>query len=315
MDKLTRPPFPLVFDNTMRSAFVECPRKMYWEYMHHFKGAGVSVHLHAGAAWASALETTRKLYYGENVDAPTAIAMGLQTLIDEYGDFQAPERGSGSAKSLDRMIEAFSYYWSAFPLESDPVQPFQGKNGPMVEFSFAAPLDVDNLRHPVTDEPIIWAGRADMVATYAGSVSIYDDKTTSALGSSWANQWQRRSQFTGYAWAARQAGIPVSQVVVRGIAILKTSINHAQAITIRTPHHIAEWHGQVIRDIRRAIECWKEGYWDVNLAEACSSYGGCQFVQPCMSNDPTPWLEGQFVRKVWDPVNRTETIIPIIQAS
>jgi len=309
MSKLIRPPFPIVFDNTMRSAFVECPRRMFWEYVHHFKSPYENIHLHAGKAWAEGLETARRAYYGEKLDPQTAQALGLEALITAYGAFIAPERGSGSNKSLDRLIEAFTYYFNAFPLETDPVQPYMGKNGPMVEFSFALPIDEERLRHPVTGEPILFAGRADMIATFAGSLSVYDDKTTSALGATWANQWNRRSQFTGYAWAANAYGIPISQVVVRGIAILKTSINHAQAITVRTPHHIAEWHEQVIRDISRAIKCWEEGYWDVNLAEACTSFGGCSFQQPCMSNNPDPWLEGQFVRKIWNPVERTETVI------
>jgi len=291
----------------MRSAFVECPRKFSWEYLRHFKAKAPSVHLHAGGAWAASLETTRNAFYRDELPALDAQALGLQTLIREYGDF---DPGRHDNKSLDRLIAAFQYYFQAFPLESDPVQPYIGKNGPMVEFSFALPLSPD-LLHPQTGEPIIYTGRADMVATYAGAVSIYDDKTTSSLGASWAGQWDRRSQFTGYVWAANAFGIPVTQVVVRGIALLKTSINHAQAITIRTPHHVSEWHFQAVRDIRRAIECWREGYWDLNLADACSGYGGCMFKQPCMSNNPEPWLTGgNYSIRVWNPVTRTETELP-----
>jgi hypothetical protein len=308
---LVRPDFPLVFDNSMRSAFVECPQKFTWEYMRHFKTRAPSVHLHAGGVWASALETTRMAFYRDEIDPLTAQAMGLEVLIREYGDF---DPGRHDNKSIDRLIAAFQYYWTAFPLQSDPVQPYIGKNGPMVEFSFALPLD-PSLLHPVTGEPIIYTGRADMVATYAGAVSIYDDKTTSSLGASWAGQWDRRSQFTGYVWAANAYGIPVTQVVVRGIALLKTSINHAQAITVRTPHHVAEWHKQAVRDIRRAMECWKEGYWDLNLADACAGYGGCMFRQPCMSANPEPWLSGgNYSVRIWDPLTRTETEVPHVDA-
>ncbi len=313
---MNRPPFPLVWNESLRSAFVSCPRAALWEHFHHFKHPEPSVHLHAGKAWASALEAMRLAYYGEGLPDAESGAIGLETLIREYGDFQAPERGSGNAKSLDRLIEAFSYYRSAFPLASDPVQPYRRRDGkPMVEFNFALPLDAENLLHPETGEPILYAGRADMIATYAGSLSIYDDKTTGQLGASWANQWNRRGQFSGYSWAAREYGIPATQVVVRGIAILKTSINHAQAITVRTPHHVDEWHGQIIRDIKRAITAWKENYFDVNLSDACSSYGGCSFQQPCMSNNPDPWLEGQFVRRRFDPITRTEEVIIRIQPS
>ena len=309
-NEVFKPEFPMCWDNSLRSAFIECPRAAYWGSFHHYKPrAEESVHLHAGKAWAHCLEVVRELYYAQGLSPQMAQAAGLETLIQDYGDFQAPERGSGAAKSLDRLVEAFAYYWKAFPLETDPAQPYRTKEGkPMVEFSFAIPLS-DDLRHPVTDEPIIYAGRADMIATYAGAVTIYDDKTTGSLGSQWAQQWNRRAQFTGYAWAANAFGIPASQVLVRGIAILKTEIKHAEAITVRTPHHIAEWHTQFIRDVRRAIECWKTGYWDVNLSDGCSSYGGCAFQQPCMSNNPEPWLKGQFIRKQWDPITRTETLL------
>jgi PD-(D/E)XK nuclease superfamily len=263
-----------------------------------------SVHLHAGGAWAKGLETAREAFYGDGLPESNSIGLGLEALITEYGSFDP----GNSSKSLDRLIEAFAYYFSAFPLPTDPVQPYRRKDGkPMVEFSFALPLDINRVRHPVTGEPIIYSGRADMIATYAGAVSVYDDKTTSQLGDSWAKQWNRRSQFTGYAWAAREYGIPVSQVVVRGIAILKTMVKHAEAITLRTPHHVAEWHEQACRDILRAIEAWKSGYWDVNLAEACSAYGGCLFMQPCMSSNPEPWLTGgNYSVRVWNPLTRKE---------
>ncbi len=308
-----RPEFPLVWNDSLRTAFVSCPRAAYWEFFHHFRSGTPNTHLHAGKAWASALETTRLAYYGDKLDAVSAQALGLVELIRSYGDFTPPTFGTESNKTRERMIEAFTYYFTAFPLDSDPVQPYFASDGkPMVEFNFALPIDAENLLHPDTGEPILFAGRADMVATFAGALSIYDDKTTSQLGAKWAAQWNRRSQFSAYAWAAREYGIPVSQIVVRGIAILKEKINHAQAFPIRTQHHISEWHNQVVRDIKRAIECWKEGYFDVNLGEACSSYGGCHFQQPCMSPNPMPWLESSFVRKKWDPVTRTETLIDFI---
>lgn len=310
MSDLIRPEFPLVIDNSWRSSFIECPRACFWGSILHYKPrAEESVHLHAGKAWAHALETTRGLFYSEGLSPQMAQVAGLEALVMTYGDFQPPTHGSGASKSLDRLVEAFAYYWKAFPLESDPAQPYRTSEGkPMVEFSFALPLS-DDLRHPVTGEPIIYAGRADMIATYAGAVTVYDDKTTSALGASWANQWHRRAQFTGYTWAAQAFGIRATQVLVRGIAILKTTINHAEVITTRTPHHIQEWHAQFIRDVKRAIRCWEEGYWDVNLSDACSSFGGCAFQQACTSNNPEPWLKGQFIRKKWDPITRTETLL------
>ena len=81
----------------MRSAFVECPRKFYWEYLHHFKPVTQSVHLHAGKAWASALEKTRDAYYNNGESPTNAIAAGLSTLVSDYGDFTPAEKGSGAS--------------------------------------------------------------------------------------------------------------------------------------------------------------------------------------------------------------------------
>jgi hypothetical protein len=302
---LERPDFPLVWDNSMRTSFVSCPRKFAWEYLHHFKPKAPNVHLHAGKAWASALEATRKSYYVDEFPSNHAQALGLETLIREYGTFE-PGRGAEN-KSLDSLMRAFAYYFQAFPLETDPVQPFIGPDGPMIEFSFALPLD-ETLRHPETNEPIIYTGRADMIATYAGALSVYDDKTTSSLGSKWGDQWTRRSQFSAYTWAARAFDIPVTQIVVRGIALLKTETKHAQAISTRTDHHIREWHFQMVRDIRRAMECWSSGYWDADLSDSCSSYGSCLFLGPCTSSDPEPWLTGgNYAIRKWNPLTREES--------
>lgn len=302
---MTRPPFPLVWDNTMRSSFVSCPQKFQWEFLHHHKPIRLSIHLHTGAAWAKALEVARMAFYVGKESPEAAQAAGLAALIRAYGDFECPP---DSAKSLSRLSEAFVYYFLNFPLETDPAQPFMGPNGPMIEFSFALPLD-EGLLHPETGDPIIYAGRTDMIATYAGAVSIYDDKTTQSIGASWADQWDMRSQFTGYCWGALQFGIPVTQVLVRGLGILKTKFSHAEALSFREPWRIERWHSQVVRDIRNAMKMWESGIWDTNEAESCSSYGGCLFKQPCSSQDPSPWLEANFIKRKWDPVHRTEEAV------
>lgn len=305
---MDKPDFPLVWDNTMRVQFITCPRKFAWEFLDHYKPKAPNVHLHAGAAFAKGLEVARRAFYSEGKEDAEAVRLGLEALLHAYGSFQCPPE---SAKSLNRMAEAYIYYMTVFPMPIDPVQPYIGAHGPMIEFSFAIPLSPD-LLHPVTGEPIIYAGRADMIATYAGALSIYDDKTTSSLGPSWGQSWDMRSQFTGYTWAAQEYGIPVTQVVVRGISILKSKLDHAQAISSRSAFRVERWHGQVVRDIQRAIDAWKEGYWDYNEADACSTFSGCLFKQPCMSQDPSPWLEMYFEKRKWDPVHREET--PLLPA-
>lgn len=307
---MTRPTFPLIWDNTMRTDFVACPRKWAWSHLDNWHPRGtLSVHLHAGACWASAVEAVRTAYYCDSLPPSEAIGRGLTTLAEQWGNFEPPPT---SPKTLPRLLDALVYYFTAFPLETDPAQPHIGPAGPMLEFSFILPVEEtgpDALLHPESGEPILFSGRADMLATYAGALTIFDDKTTTSLGAQWSAQWDMRAQFTGYAWAAREFGLHARQVLARGIAILKTQFNHAQAITHRPDHRINAWHSQIKRDIRRAMSLWREGCFDFVESDACNAYGGCLFRQPCQSADPQPWLETGFVRSRWDPVTRSRDLL------
>jgi hypothetical protein len=297
-----RPAFPSTIDSSTLKTFRECPRKFELEYLHHWKPKAPSVHLHAGGAFASALETTRRAFFEEKRPAEESLELGTAMLVKKYGSFECPPE---SAKSLPRMVGALEYYFSVFPLETDPMRPFEwapGKHG--IEFTFAIPLPFD---HPETGEPLIYSGRADMIGQMGAGLYIEDDKTASQLGASWSSQWDMRSQFTGYAWAAAQSGLQVDGIVVRGISILKTKYDHMQCITYRQPWMIDRWLKQVLRDLSRMEEMWKEGYFDYNLDESCNGYSGCLFRRVCLSNTPQIWLEADYEKRVWDPLSHTET--------
>lgn len=301
---MSRPPFPEVIDNTIRSAFVSCPRKAYLEYLCHFKPVEQSVHLHAGGAYAHGLEKMRVAFYQDGEDSDTALAIGLKALLEFYGDFECP---TDSAKSLNRMLGALEYYAEQYPLDRDTATPVHlpgGKRG--IEFSFAEPVD---LLHPETGNPILYVGRMDAVMDYAGGRYGLDDKTTSSLGASWSKQWDMRAQFTGYCWGAKQAGLPLDGFLVRGVSILKTKYDTQQALTYRPQWQIDRWAEQLPTDLLRMEQAWESGKWDYNLDESCNAYGGCPFKKVCLSQDPRRWLETGFVRRVWDPVNRVETVL------
>lgn len=294
-----RPPFPHVIDSSMIASFRACPQKFFREYMQHYKPATPSVHLHAGAAYARGLEVTRTKFYDEGICESDATAYGLDALMRAYGDYDPQD----SAKSLERMAGAFEFYFDRYPLATDDAKPVQLGSRHAIEFSFAEPLES---LHPETGDPIIFCGRADMIAEFAGGIYIFDDKTTSSLGASWTKQWEMRSQFSGYCWAAKRAGIAVNGVLVRGISILKTKYDTQQAITSRADWEIARWYDQVLLDIERMVEMWKTGYWDYNLDHACAEYGGCMFLNACKSPDPQPWLDLYFTKRIWDPLLREE---------
>jgi len=299
---MERPAFPAVIDATQIATMRSCMRKQYLQYMEHWKPMGESVHLVAGAAFARGLEVARQAFYEQGVDSETAIEAGVKALVVAYGNFETPE---GSAKGVDRMVGALIFYFDNYPLATDAAKPLILPSGRhAIEFSFAQPLPFS---HPITGDPVLYTGRSDMICTFADGVYIEDDKTASQLGASWSRQWDLRSQFTGYCWAAEQAGMEVNGVLVRGVSILKTKYDTLQAITYRSAWERARWLTQIVRDLERLQRCWEEGYYDYALDHACNEYGGCSFNQICKSPDPDSWLPMSFERRIWNPLTREET--------
>jgi hypothetical protein len=301
---MSRPPFPQVIDSSIVASLRSCGRKAELETLLDWKPKVPSVHLHAGAAFAKGLEVGREAYYLDGKEEKDAVAIGLKALFEAYGDFECP---ADSAKSLERMCGAYEYYFDQYPMSTDKAVPItlpSGKRG--IEFSFAEPIDI---RHPETGNPIIYCGRMDMIADYAGGIYGEDDKTTSQLGATWSKQWDLRSQFTGYTWGAGKAGFPLNGFLVRGVSILKTKYDTQQAITYRPQWQIDRWYDQLLRDVEHFIHQWKSGKYDYNLDHACNEYGGCPFRQVCLSepSKQSNWLETGFEKRHWDPLTRVET--------
>jgi hypothetical protein len=302
-------PFPEVIDSTILGTFRSCPQKFFRMYAEHWKPKGESVHLIAGGAFAKGIEVTRRCFYEDGETPENAVAAGLSAVIVAYGDYQPPE---GSAKTLERVCGAFEFYWNQYPLSWDsvgtaiPVDLGNGKRA--VEFSFAEPLD---FLHPETGNPVLYTGRSDAITAFSGGIYVTDEKTASSLGASWGRQWDLRSQFTGYCWAARNhPAIPkVTGVLVRGVSILKTKYDTQSAITNRSDWEIDRWLKQVSSDLRRMQACWENEYWDFNLDHACAEYGGCAFTSVCKSPDPEIWLPMYFEKRKWDPLAREETLL------
>lgn len=317
---ILNPPFPEVIDSTFMSAFRACPYKAYLAYIEHWKRQYQSVDLAAGGAFAKGIEVARKAFYELNMPAQEAEAHGLKALMESYGDFECPDT---SPKTLDRMIGALEFYYFCYPLGNDGAIPITipgtGRRG--IEFSFLEPLEI---AHPTTGAPLLFAGRADMIADFAGGCYGFDEKTTTQLGQKWAGQWDLRSQFTSYSWAAKRSEIPIQGTIVRGVSILKTKYDTAQAITYRADWELERWEEQLYKDLRRLIQMWQaQEYvqnldgsctrmgnpWDRSLDAACNDYGGCQFKEVCKAKHPYSILESEFERRVWDPVTHREVSI------
>ena len=311
------PPFPAVWDSTMRSHFVACERQGFWSDFMHLRKSGLSIHLHFGGVVAAGLEATRKAYYRDGCNLDESMCIGHSTIIKTWGDPDIDMemlRAQRIYKSLPAAHDALEAYAERWPFDTDPLRPLFINGQHCIEVSFAVPLPIN---HPVTNEPILYAGRFDMLADWqeTGTIWIDDEKTSSSLGRSWRNNWRLRGQFTGYVWGCRSFGVNASGVIVRGLGILANSVTTEEAPPEPRPGWMVDvWYWQLLKDIRRAKACWitmeqKQDcdpweMWDQNLDSSCSSYGGCQFIPLCQSEHPERWL-GQYEKVVWNPLQRS----------
>lgn len=302
---------PRHIDSTMISCFRQCPQKFWLEFANGYRHPGISIDLHAGGAFADAREKVARRVYDEGMSLDRALILTQIDFMNYWGDFEIPP-WKKTSKTKDRTWEAVESYFAEYPPGTDKLQPYRNPDGTHTfEFTFAVPLDFEGFPEHPDGGPFLYSGRLDMLGTLDGRRPVAsDDKTTGgSISSGWAEQWDLRSQFLGYVWSMQQLGFDLDTVVVRGIAIQKTQFTHAEAIKTYDNHRVQKWFSQLRRDMNRMVECYKESYFDFNLADACSSYGGCSFRDVCASANPEAWL-GNFARRFWNPLLKDPTSDP-----
>lgn len=295
-------PLPLYIDSTMISCFRSCPQKFLLEFVRGLRPPGVSIDLHAGGCFATAIEETSKAIHIGNKSLTEALEIGHGHFAIAWGQFEIPEYKK-TAKTFDRTWMAVEEYFSKWPPRTDHVQPYFLGNQPTFEFTFAIPLEFDGFpRHP-SGEPFLYSGRFDLLGAYMGRPCVRDEKTTGgSISTGWSEKWDLRSQFLGYVWACRQMGIDLDTVVVRGIAIQKTQIPTEEAIKVYSLALVDRWFEQLRRDLWRMVKSWEEGYFDYNFADACTAFGSCIFMDMCKSNGNEESWANQFEVRHWNPL-------------
>lgn len=298
------PYFPEVFDSSMVATLKSCPQLFKKIYIDQWKSKAERVDLRAGKAFAAGIERARRVFYEEGGTADDAQTQGVIELLRVYGDFVCPE---DNPKSAERTAGALGHYLIHFPLShrtSYPILLPGGKRA--IELSFVQPLAIN---HPITGQPILYCGRLDAVLATLGDTFGCDEKTTKSLGPTWPNQWQLRAQLIGYKWGLRQFNIRVAGMVVRGISILKTKYDHAEAINYYPDWMVDRWEAELLEWIEEGIRWWKAKRYRYNMDQSCSQYGGCGFIKVCTSQNEMNWLPMAFERRHWNPITREETVL------
>jgi hypothetical protein len=317
-------PFPTTVDASMRSTFASCPRQFFFNYVMRRTTPGTSIHLTFGGAMARALEVFRLQFYQENEPFKRALDAGLQAGIAHWAQEQTPFDTGESPKTITSLVTATENYFKFFDPHTDYVTPFvYGDGKRAVEFTFAIPLRAEDgfPLHPETGLPILYSGRFDMLGqTKSGANFIVDDKTTSQLGMHFTKSMRLRSQFTGYTWACKQFGIPTQGILIRASCIKKTGIDYQEITETRPNHVVDQWYAQLKMNLWFMVGMWKNynelllntrkgetdlTAWEANLDDSCGSYGGCQYMDACLSPKPIETVQAFFVPNTWDPLHKS----------
>lgn len=298
LDKAT---FPSVLDSTILLTSA-CPTKFFYKHCYHLAPMQKSIHLHAGGAFAAAMQTVREKFYRDNLPLEKSLLEGMRAFIMYWGEYEAPE---ASYKNFENMLAAVFDYFHTYNPETDHIQPFRRSDGsPAVEFTFGVPLPIP---HPDTGEPLIYAGRCDMVGVMSQSLlAIVDEKTTYSFAQNWASSFAMRGQFLGYTWAAQQYSMPVNQCVVRGVAIQQRSIKHLEAIFSFPQWQVDRWYMEMLQKVTFLATCWKLKEFPLNYGDICGSYGGCEMMDLCTSQTPENWFDTFAIRE-WNPLDKGTT--------
>lgn len=289
---------PTFVDSSMLSTFKDCPRKFYWQYVCGYRAVEKSIHLIAGGAFARGVEVVRKAVFEGKVEANEAILQGQLAAFLFWMKESPNEFYLEDAKSLPNILLAIEEYFHHFGTTTDHMQPYVHEGKPAVEFSFALPMDY---AHPVTNDPLLYVGRFDMLAIYNGALFVNDEKTTKSLGPQWAKKWDLRSQFTGYCWAAKQYGHPVVGAIVRGVGLLKSETKFSEVITYRADWQIDEWLHTTHRTIEDMLIASDRGEWIKILDTPCEM---CSYKVLCDKRDPEPWISTYFTVSHWNPLTK-----------
>lgn len=296
-------PFPELIDSTALVTWRACAQK---GALSHFDllTTGPSVDLHFGGAIAAGLERARKDYFQAGLPPREAENNGLDAAWTFWADFTPPDN---HAKSLPSLLQAMDGYFKQWPLDTDEVRPLSSTHG--IEFTFALPID--EVLRPDRPEPILYAGRFDLLGTLDTMLCLVDEKTTGrSFSSSWSQGWNLRNQFLMYVWACRRSGIALDKVLIRGISILKSGITYIQLPVFYPEFLVERAYRQVVRDLRRMADQWHEGYFDYNFGDTCSTYGGCPFLDVCSAMNPHEW-HSMFLKRSWNPLQKDPSNVTV----
>jgi len=206
---------------------------------------------------------------------------GSRNIADVHAAFDAAAKNldvpENDKRSRENGHKILSKYFEVYA--NDPWVTYHDSQGPFVERSFELPFSLA----PYNGLPFdVWLhGQIDAIMqnTETGEIVVVDHKTTSTV-SDLMNRVNPNTQFSIYAWAANELGIPASRVMVNAIQVAKTKCDLMRVFTTRGEAEFGEMMDTVAGAAKFFWEATTSKRFPMNTS-SCSNYGGCQYLEIC----------------------------------
>lgn len=288
-------------DNTMLSAYKDCPRKYQLRHRLHWRSVGTSLPLIFGLSWHEAQDVIWS-YYGK---------VPLKELPDyAFAKFCEMWEKEGMPVNMSvEQIEAFNPRTPMVALEM--IKGYINARGSMiervellaVEQPFAVPL-------PGLDD-FWYVGRLDKVIGYQNQTLTIEHKSTTeykkdgGFKTSYIEGWYTDSQVKGYEYGGALFFPGMQQVWVDAALVHKTvhdkfrfvPVWHARPLLNEWIQDTLDWLDRIQKDIAR-------DYFPKNENSCMGKFGPCPFLNICRTTSDPKTLgtapEGYMVEK-WEP--------------
>lgn len=283
-------------------AFKTCPRKYYFSIVLGWATRKESVHLTFGRLYHAALERyDHEKFAGADHDQALDISLDWLLKATWNVELRRPWLSDDQYKNRFTLVRTVVWYLDQF--RDDPLGTIKLANGkPAVELSFR----FDTGFRAYTGEPFLLCGHMDRLVKFNEQIYVLDRKTTKAtLTGDFFAKFTPDNQFSTYTCAGKIVyNMPTAGLIVDGAQVAVTFSRFGREFVPRSEDFLEEWLSEWGNYWVKLLEgCAKSNVWPAN-DKSCGNYGGCEFQGVC-SKGPSmrnAWLAGQYVKRVWDPL-------------
>ncbi len=259
-------------DSSKTKCFLECPRKFYWRHVRKLVPLHEKAALSFGKAIHEALYEWHKTY-----DLERTIE-----IFHEHWDDKIDEQ----LRTAEKGESLLKGYAERYPPKHEPFKFLSLEQKVQIEIG-----------------DFVYGGRIDGIVEWGGMYLVLDHKTASRMGPKYFDRFRPDLQMTGYAFMAKQLFKQhIHGVVINVLYFTKKQMDFVREISSREPFEYEQFASLILNLASqiKANDPEDMNSWLPNWT-SCGDWGGCDYRDLCLSEDPEPLARSMYREEVWHP--------------